>query len=71
MKDIVNFLEQFGQYAAKKEDIEAILRRCDHEGDQMINYSEFVEFTSLNEENLNVDNAETKAYESSPPRKEL
>ena len=71
VSDIVQFLEEFGKYTAKKEDIEAILRRCDHEGDQMINYSEFVEFTSLNEEDLNVDNAETKAYESSPSRKQL
>lgn len=33
MRDIVEFLEEFGKYDAKKEDIEAILRRCDHEGD--------------------------------------
>lgn len=37
----------------------------------MINFSEFVEFTSLNEEDLNVDNAEQKAYEHSPSRREL
>lgn len=53
---MVDFLESKAQYSAKKEDIEAILRRCDHEGDQMINFSEFVEFVSLNEEDLNVDN---------------
>ena len=37
----------------------------------MIYFSEFVEFISLNEEDLNHDNVEDKAYKSSPSRKEL
>lgn len=68
---MVDFLEEQIRYVAKKEDIEAILRRCDHEGDQMINLNEFSEFTSLNEEDLNVENHEEKTFKQSPSRKEL
>ena len=39
----------------RKSDLEALLRRCDHEGKLRLNFLEFVEVTSCNETNLNAD----------------
>jgi len=40
MPDLLAYLESNGFYA-RREDIEAILRRCDHDGNQMISFEEF------------------------------
>ena len=37
----------------------------------MISFNEFAELTSLNEEDLNNDNAEDKVYQTSSSRKQL
>ena len=56
---LINFLESNGFYP-RREDLEAILRRCNHDANLMLNYEEFCEITSVNEYNLTVDEAETK-----------
>ena len=48
----------------KKEELEAILRRCDHEADQMISFEEFCEIVSSNDNQLSNDNADEKLYNS-------
>ena len=40
MEDLIQFLDQQGFYA-KTEDLEAILRRCDHDADRSISFEEF------------------------------
>ena len=42
MEDLIQFLDQQGFYA-KTEDLEAILRRCDHDADRAISFEEFAE----------------------------
>ena len=42
MEDLIQFLDQHGFYA-KTEDLEAILRRCDHDADRSISFEEFAE----------------------------
>jgi uncharacterized protein YehS (DUF1456 family) len=42
MEDLIQFLDQQGFYA-KTEDLEAILRRCDHDADRSISFEEFAE----------------------------
>jgi|LauGreDrversion4_2_1035121.scaffolds.fasta_scaffold850487_1 Ca2+-binding EF-hand superfamily protein len=44
--DLIYFLDVNG-YRPITADLEAILRRCDHTGDQMLSYTEFTELTSL------------------------
>ncbi len=46
------FLES-NNFHAKREDLEAILRRVDHDGNQRISFDEFCEITSVNEQKLN------------------
>ena len=58
LDDLIVFLEHNGFYP-KREDLEAILRRCNHDGNLMLNYEEFCEVTSVNEYNLTADEAQT------------
>ena len=44
--DLICFLERNSFYP-RADDIEAILRRCDHDANRQISYSEFCESTSL------------------------
>lgn len=44
--DLIDFLSLNGARPTT-EDLEAILRRCDHTGDQVISYQEFSEMTSF------------------------
>ena len=44
--DLIFYLEKNSFYP-RAEDIEAILRRCDHDANRQISYSEFLESTSL------------------------
>jgi Ca2+-binding EF-hand superfamily protein len=46
MPVLIQFFEQNGYYA-KTEEMEAILRRCDHDGDRFIGFDEFCEVTGL------------------------
>jgi hypothetical protein len=46
--DMINFLDLNG-YRAYTTDLEAILRRFDHSGDQLLSYSEFCELVSLHD----------------------
>jgi Ca2+-binding EF-hand superfamily protein len=52
LQTLVEFLEKC-LFCPKREELEAILRRVDHEGKQKINYDEFCEVTSVNGENMN------------------
>ena len=51
---LITFLEQHMFYP-RRDDLEAILRRCNHDGNLMLNYEEFCEITSVNEYNRTVD----------------
>jgi len=44
MSDLIHYLENFGFYP-RTEDLEAILRRCDHDADRALNFEEFCEVT--------------------------
>jgi len=44
MSDLIYFLENNGFYP-RTEDLEAILRRCDHDADRALNFEEFCEVT--------------------------
>ena len=45
MPELISYLERNGFYP-RREDIEAILRRMDHDANRMISYEEFCELTS-------------------------
>ena len=45
MPDLIFFLEK-NSFFPRREDVEAILRRCDHDANRQINFSEFSELTS-------------------------
>jgi Ca2+-binding EF-hand superfamily protein len=47
--DLIYFLQKNG-LRPLTEDLEAILRRCDHTGDQTLNYTEFSELTAYTDE---------------------
>lgn len=57
--DQIAFLEYNG-FRPTTEDLESILRRCDHSGDQLLSYSEFSELTAF------VENLSTSPYGGSP-----
>ena len=42
LQDLTNFLEKNG-FAPNTHDLEAILRRCDHDADRTISFDEFYE----------------------------
>lgn len=46
MPDLISFLENNGFYP-RREDIEAILRRLDHDANRMLSYDEFCELTAV------------------------
>ena len=76
MSDLIFFLEENG-FCPKTEDIEAILRRCDHDADQALSFEEFCELTELpggndDEEEVGDDQSiDQKANVKSPIRKEM
>jgi len=57
--NLVEFLEANGFYP-RRDDLEAILRRCDHSGDHHLNYDEFSEVTSVNQYSLTPEDEEEK-----------
>lgn len=46
MSDLITFLER-NSFFPRREDVEAILRRCDHDANRQISYAEFCELASL------------------------
>lgn len=48
MPELITYFEKNGFYA-RREDIEAILRRCDHDASRMITYGEFCALASVHE----------------------
>ena len=48
MQELVLYLES-NSFFPCKEDIEAILRRCDHDANREISYAEFCDMTSVQE----------------------
>ena len=63
MPELIAYLEG-NSFFPRREDVEAILRRCDHDGNRMISYAEFCEIAAVvnsadeNQEVLANDNAE-------------
>lgn len=45
-------MREHNKRTPRAEELEAILRRVDHEGNQSINFNEFSEMTACNEHNL-------------------
>lgn len=71
MSDLIYYLEQNG-FHPRTEDLEAILRRCDHDADRYLSYEEFCELVEMPaEENEEGEDADAKANMNSPERKEL
>lgn len=58
-------------YDPRREDLEAILRRLDHTGDKMLSFEEFCEATSVNENNLNPEEAEEEKIMNSAEKKKF
>ena len=52
IRGLVDFVRTFANTTLKGEELEAILRRVNHEGDQQISYEEFCELVSSNEDNI-------------------
>ena len=46
MTDLTSYLDQNGFYP-RTEDLEAILRRCDHDADRFFSYEEFCELVEV------------------------
>jgi len=46
MPDLISYLERNSFYP-RREDVEAILRRCDHDANRSISYQEFSEIASI------------------------
>lgn len=46
MQDLIQYLEQNG-FHPRTEDLEAILRRCDHDADRALSFDEFCEVTEV------------------------
>ena len=75
MGDLIAYLESNGFYP-RREEIEAILRRCDHDGNRLINYEEFCEAIgqladdSVKGEEMK-DSAEEDVVEEAPVSKEF
>lgn len=57
MQDLIMYLEQNG-FHPRTEDLEAILRRCDHDADRALSFDEFCEVTEmdLNQADIVEDN---------------
>jgi len=70
LNDLVQFLEG-NKFYVRREDLEAILRRIDHEGNQKINFEEFCEATSVNERNLSAEEDEQERLGRSPVKEDL
>lgn len=51
VSDLINFLDQWG-FRTTTEDLEAILRRCDHDATRSISYEEFAEILGRDYEKL-------------------
>ena len=74
MSDLIYYLERNGFYP-QTEDLEAILRRCDHDADRDISYEEFCELMELGPGDENDDQEsivhDTKGNMNSPDRKAM
>ena len=75
MSDLIYYLERNGFYP-QTEDLEAILRRCDHDADRDLSYDEFCELMDLGPDSGDLDDREsivhdTKANMDSPDRKAM
>ena len=53
MEGLTAYLEKNGFYPCE-EDLNAILRRCDHDANRMINFAEFCEMTGVKDNTGNV-----------------
>lgn len=74
MADLIYYLERNGFYP-QTEDLEAILRRCDHDADRDISYQEFCELMELSSSDENDDQEsivhDSKTNMESPERKAM
>ena len=66
MHDLIYYLEENG-FHTRTTDLEAILRRCDHDADNTLSFDEFVELTSI----VNLGDDEYKKANNSPLKLEL
>mmetsp|Transcript_17028 Transcript_17028/g.26306 ORF Transcript_17028/g.26306 Transcript_17028/m.26306 type:complete len:228 (+) Transcript_17028:241-924(+) len=70
MTQLTRYLESNG-FHPRTEDVEAILRRCDHDSDQQLSFDEFAELTELpGASNSGEENPEERP-DDSPQKKEL
>ena len=73
MSDLIQYMETNGFYP-RTEDLEAILRRCDHDADRALSYEEFCEVTELEQgEDEDQESVvhDSKTNNNSPQRKEI
>jgi len=57
---LIYFLERNGFYP-RQQDIEAILRRVDHSGDQSIGYDEFCDLVQIKDKSTTADSPEKRS----------
>jgi hypothetical protein len=65
--DLSYYLERNG-FFPRREDIEAVLRRIDHNADQLLSYAEFCELTTIT--NPNVSSSSPEKMPDSPLKEE-
>lgn len=75
MSDLIYYCEQNGFYP-RTDDLEAILRRCDHDADRSLNFEEFCEIVELNPSDQDDPegqsvNQDAKAFNNSPGKQEI
>lgn len=51
MPDLISYLER-NSFFPRREDVEAILRRCDHDANRQVSYTEFCEMTCIVDPNV-------------------
>jgi len=67
---LFSFLQEQG-FCADRDALEAILRRCDHEGDQDICFEDFCELVSARPFNQTLDEKEQEDFQQSKDQKSL
>ena len=68
LDSLVTYLES-NKYFPMRDDLEAILRRCDHDANQNINFDEFAEIAGSRPVGQNQDEEERENLQKSPESK--
>jgi Ca2+-binding EF-hand superfamily protein len=68
--DLLRFLERNGYYP-RREDVESILRRIDHDANHLISYDEFCELTLVTDSLASPNSPEKTSYKNAEESKNV